>query len=593
MPRLSIATAARRLRSGNASAIIYPSFPHVIGHWDDKEDNNHRTQQHAYKFVVNNAATMRHPFALDRREFHSTSRNEILPFIAVGLLGVTTVYSYRALQQMDQDWEEYYDAVEEYKKETGIDIEKQAEVAAAFEKGTASSTKNNAVDDDMSNLFTGGTLAIDMGTSTIKLSHRQQINIQKKKVDPVVVVDREGYRSTPSLVWMGQDNDEGKVVGRLAQARSHDNKGGNIIHPRQALSNNDAMGVEATREIIHNAASNALDQIIGGGSGGKGGGGNSNSLFVLDSSMATRGSYNVRPVFTYPHPTGDNNGDENRYIECYRDAVNELTSPVGIASFVSEPVATVTGAEYFNLLPPKGSGESVMVIDVGGSSTSISLVNGDKEVLHSMQLEFGGDTFVDALVSHLIRTFDGFKYEPQSSSKPTLSDTAALQRLYEASTSAVHELSSKTRSEINIPYLTMDLESRQPKHLEVGMARAVVENEVENYISKSLVPALNNKKTNVLSQAFQSPSTLSALFSSVIMSMLEQTAHTPYNLRAILLVGGGSRIPLVRESLKSGVAVLAGDAYVNGAEGKRLIIPGGEMGDELNVIGAAISASGG
>jgi molecular chaperone DnaK (HSP70) len=139
----------------------------------------------------------------------------------------------------------------------------------------------------------------------------------------------------------------------------------------------------------------------------------------------------------------------------------------------------------------------------------------------------------------------------------------------------------------------MDLESRQPKHLEVGMARAVVENEVENYICKSLVPALNNEKTNVLSQALQSPSTLSALFSSVIMSMLEQTAHTPYNLRAILLVGGGSRIPLVRESLKSGVAVLAGDAYVNGAEGKRLIIPGGEMGDELNVIGAAISAIGG
>lgn len=586
MPRLSIATAARRLRIGNTSATIYPSFPHVIGNWDYQDDNNHRTQQNTYQFVVNNnAATMRHPFALDRREYHSTSRNEMLPFIAVGLLGVTTVYSYRALQQMDQDWEEYYDAVEEYKKETGIDIEKQAEVAAAFEKGTASSTKSNAVDDDMSGL-SGGTLAIDLGTSTIKLSHRQQTNIQKKKVDPVVVVDREGYRSTPSLVWMGQDA-EGKVVGRLAQARSHDNKGGNIIHPRQALSNNDPMGVEATREIIHNAASNALDQILGGGSGGKGGGGSSNSLFVLDSS---KGSYNVRPVFTYPHPTGDNNGDENRYIECYRNAVNELTSPVGIASFVSEPVATVTGAEYFNLLP--FGCESVMVIDVGGSSTSISLVNGDKEVLHSMQLEFGGDTFVDALVSHLIRTFDGFKYEPQSSSKPTLSDTAALQRLYEASTSAVHELSSKTRSEINIPYLTMDLESRQPKHLEVGMARAVVENEVENYISKSLVPALNKEKT-MLSQAFQSPSTLSALFSSVIMSMLEQTAHTPYNLRAILLVGGGSRIPLVRESLKSGVAVLAGDAYVNGAEGKRLIIPGGEMGDELNVIGAAISASGG
>ena len=67
---------------------------------------------------------------------------------------------------------------------------------------------------------------------------------------------------------------------------------------------------------------------------------------------------------------------------------------------------------HYNLLPPASAdAKSVLVIDVGGSSTSISLVRGDKEVLHSTSFPLGGDTFIDALVSHLIRNFDGFQHE--------------------------------------------------------------------------------------------------------------------------------------------------------------------------------------
>jgi len=269
---------------------------------------------------------------------------------------------------------------------------------------------------------------------------------------------------------------------------------------------------------------------------------------------------------------------------------------------VAEPIAAVTGAEHYNLLPPKdANASSVLVIDVGGLSTSISLVSGDKEVLHSSSFPFGGDTFIDALVSHLIRNFDGFQHEAAHgglsrdgnsplSSKPTLSDASALQRLYEASTHAIHELSNKTRCDINIPYLTMDLETRQPKHLEFGMARQVVESEVQSFVSNSLVPHLESGDIT-LSPSFPPPTTLSALFSSAILSTLEKTALTPFNLRAILLVGGGARIPLVRKSLKTATAVLAGDAYANNTDGKRLVMLEGELSEEINVIGAALWGS--
>ncbi len=136
----------------------------------------------------------------------------------------------------------------------------------------------------------------------------------------------------------------------------------------------------------------------------------------------------------------------------------------------------------------------------------------------------------------------------------------------------------------------MDLETRQPKHLNVGVAKTVVESEVETFVSKILAPHLESGG-DILSQSFPPPSTLSALFSSVIMSILEKTSLTPFQLRGMLLVGGGAKIPLVRESVKTGVAVLAGDAYVNGTDGKRLVMLESELSGEINVIGAALCGS--
>ena len=147
---------------------------------------------------------------------------------------------------------------------------------------------------------------------------------------------------------------------------------------------------------------------------------------------------------------------------------------------------------------------SVLVVDVGGSTTCVSMVGGgdDEEgkVMYSATLPFGADTFIDLLVSHLV----GNVYGPDNkdddeaneimttllSTKPKLNDQTALQRLYAVSTTAIHDLSNKTRSEINIPYLTMDLTTRQPKHLEVGMARTVVKAKVESWVQNKLVPYL-------------------------------------------------------------------------------------------------------
>jgi len=525
----------------------------------------------------------KHSTTIQNRSYHATNRNEILPFVAAGVLVGAGVYTFRTLQQIDKDWEDYYHDLEEYKSVTGIDPEQQS--SSADGSSAASNRSDNA---DLSSFFTGGTLAIDIGTSRLKLSHQPSLS-KNKNAKPSVIVDREGHRSTPAIAW--RKDGEDILIGRLAASRSFDTRGGSIVHPQDVLlGNNDQIDMAAIQKTLRDVAANALDQALGSSTGSSVTNNSNNPLFVLDTSIAIPGSYNVRPIITYPPAQSTATSSPTDMNEQYQQALNGFTSPEGIADYVSEPLAIVSGAEYYNLLPPTSSSNGpVLVVDVGGTKTQVSMVLGD-EVLYSSSLPFGGDTYIDLLVSKLAADFFGPSVENDDdstdlSAKPRLNDPTALQRLYDESTKAVHELSNKTRSEINIPYLTMDLETRQPKHLEVGMSRQVVNAEFESWLKSKLVPHLQREGgCSSLSQALPPPSNLSTLFSSTIMSALEQTSMTPMQLRAVLVVGGGARIPLIQSSMKESVGYLAGEL-------DKLVIPEVEVLGELCVLGAQLVKS--
>jgi hypothetical protein len=258
--------------------------------------------------------------------------------------------------------------------------------------------------------------------------------------------------------------------------------------------------------------------------------------------MAYSGSYNVRPVFTYPTCiTSSKDDDGDALLTTYKSVIRELTSPEGIGLFVPESIAAVTGAEYYNLLPSSSTSnqDPVLVVDVGGNTTYISIVSSNKKVFYSASIPFGGDTFVDLLTDHLIRDFYGTTNSSGSSSHkngisttPSLDDPSALQRIYEASATALHELSNKSRSQINIPYLSIDLQTRQPKHLEVGVPRSIVDKEVETFVRERLVNYLLDGKGSLLSASLPKPTDLATLFSSVLASAMEQVSLTPFSLRA-------------------------------------------------------------
>ena len=81
---------------------------------------------------------------------------------------------------------------------------------------------------------------------------------------------------------------------------------------------------------------------------------------------------------------------------------------------------------------------------------------GEGEVTRSLTLgSLGGETVVHAMVRILIRSF----YDTDD--VHTVTDGMALQRLWDASRTAVAEMSGgRDRVELNVPYLTVDAKMR-------------------------------------------------------------------------------------------------------------------------------------
>ena len=514
-------------------------------------------------------ANARRAHAPHIRCYSTTPRREIIPIIAVGLAAVTIRYSYKALQRMDAEWEDYEEELREYKLSQGLDPD--ADLPSSSSPAGAG---NTASGNSTATYFKNGTIGIDLGTTNLRIAHASPTTSFK----PHVIVDREGGRATPNSIYY--EHDGTAVVGRLAHSKLHERPVGDVLNPHDMMRAEveDDNLLPAVEEVVRNAARDALEQALGSG-----GGSNSRekgALFAIDSSLS--GGYDVRPVFAYPAPSLGHADEADVYKNRYEAAVYTLSEPTGIASFVQEPVAAVLGAVRENLMTaPK---EPILVLDVGGTVTSASLVAPDAsssqgyDVTHSLRLDgLGGETLVDALVSHLCRFF----YEQPAEQ---VTDGMALQRLYDASRAAVLEISGgKDRVQVNIPYLSVD-EKMQPRHLDVGVSKVVLEHEIKDILKSR---QQQYQEQGVLSKSMSQASDLTSLLSSIIMRLLEESGSNPFALEKILIAGGGARSPIVQMSIKGALEGLGGPQL---AASDKLIVPPGELVEEIVVLGTAAVA---
>src|SRR5215213_10569036 len=120
----------------------------------------------------------------------------------------------------------------------------------------------------------------------------------------------------------------------------------------------------------------------------------------------------------------------------------------------------------------------------------------------------------------------------------------ALQRLKEAAEKAKIELSTAIETDINLPFITAD--ANGPKHLQVKLTRAKLEQLVEDLLQRTMAP---------------------------VKQALADAGVQPSQIDEVVLVGGSTRMPRVQQMVKE---------YF-GKEPHRGVNP-----DEVVAVGAAI-----
>jgi molecular chaperone DnaK len=231
----------------------------------------------------------------------------------------------------------------------------------------------------------------------------------------------------------------------------------------------------------------------------------------------------------------------------FSDAARQATREAGeIAGFTVERIINEpTAAALAYGLDRVGEPQMVAVYDLGGGTFDVSVIELDAGVVEVRashgNTQLGGDDFDDRLVDWLAERF-----EREHGTDPR-SDRRALARLNRAAEAAKVELSSRPFVRVREEYLLT--EEGRPLHLDVEVSRV----EFEELISDLIEGTLES-----------------------LDAALRDAGLRAQELNSILLVGGSTRIPLVREMLRTHT----------GIEPEMSVNP-----DEAVALGAAVQAA--
>ena len=167
----------------------------------------------------------------------------------------------------------------------------------------------------------------------------------------------------------------------------------------------------------------------------------------------------------------------------------------------------------------KKESQTIAVYDLGGGTFDISVLEIGEGVYEvkatNGDTHLGGDNIDQRIIDYLVSEYK--KDQGIDVSK----DKMVLQRLKEAAEKAKVELSSALETEINLPFLTADASG--PKHLNIKLTRAKLESLCEDLILKSFEP---------------------------VKRCLSDASKKPADIDEVILVGGQTRMPRIREEVK-------------------------------------------
>ncbi len=326
--------------------------------------------------------------------------------------------------------------------------------------------------------------------------------------EPVVIANAEGGRTTPSVVAFSKTGE--RMVGQIAKRQAVTNADRTVASIKRHMGENYKVTIDGKGYTPQEISAMTLSKLKA-------------------DAEAYLGQTVTEAVITVPA----------YFSDAQRQATKDAGKIAGleVKRIINEPTAA---ALAYGL--DKETEQKIMVYDLGGGTFDVSILeigDGIIEVLATNgDTRLGGDDFDERIMQYLVAEFK------KTEGIDLTNDRGAMQRLKEAAEKAKIELSGMTTTNVNLPYITADING--PKHLDVTISRAKFNELTADLVERTLNP---------------------------VKKAMADAGLKASDLDKVLLVGGSTRIPAVQEAVKS----------LTGKEGFKGINP-----DECVALGAAI-----
>ncbi|MBM64840.1 MAG: molecular chaperone DnaK [Myxococcales bacterium] len=325
----------------------------------------------------------------------------------------------------------------------------------------------------------------------------------------IVIPNAEGGRTTPSMVGFTESGE--RLIGQIAKRQAITNPANTVYSVKRLIGNRfDDEAVQGMKDMLPYKVVSAENGDAWVEVRGRAYSPAEISAWILSKLLQMVEDYLgeavERAVITVPAYFNDSQ----------RQATRDAGRIAGITveRIINEP----TAAALAYGLSEKGA-ETVAVYDLGGGTFDISilrLTEGVFEVVATNgDTHLGGDDFDRLLIDKLAAEFE------EEHDVDLRNDRMALQRLKEASERAKHELSTAEITEINLPFISADVEGGA-RHLNRTIERETYEEWIMPLVESTLKPC---------------------------QQCLDDAGMDASEVQEVLLVGGQTRMPIIQEKV--------------------------------------------
>jgi molecular chaperone DnaK len=317
--------------------------------------------------------------------------------------------------------------------------------------------------------------------------------------DPEIITNADGDRKTPSVVAFTEDGE--RLIGKQARNQAVQNPDGTVQSIKRHMGDPDfTVELNGDKYTPEEVSAMILRELKE----------DANNSLSQDVEKC---------VLTVPAYFND------KQRQATKDA-GEIAG-LDVERIVNEPTAA---AMAYGL--DDNTYQTILVYDLGGGTFDVSILklgDGIYDVIATNgDNELGGDDWTQAIIDWLLGEFE------DEHGIDLREDKQALQRVSDAAEDAKISLSTREKASINLPFITAD--DPGPVHLEKEITRAKFEELTTDLVERTVKPT---------------------------QEALDDAGYSRDDITKILLVGGATRMPMIREQISQGKHDLNPDEAVS------------------------------